>query len=286
MDMTHGGEREERSCPELIGLLPAGGKATRISPLPCSKEIYPVGFCPSDHGRSVRPKVAIHYLLEKIRVAGASKAYIVLREGKWDIPAYLNAGKMPDMHLAYLMMEQPFGVPFTLNRAYPFVNRARIAFGFPDILFSPKDAFARLLARQGESRADLVLGLFEAHQAHRMDMVHLDAEGQVREIQIKPQRTDLKYTWIIAVWSPSFTHFMHEYVEDWLRSSDRGESGREPSQQPEVFVGHVIQAALHKRMKVDTVLFEEGDYLDIGTPEDLLKAVQSPPGLEDADGHC
>jgi glucose-1-phosphate thymidylyltransferase len=29
---------------EIIGLIPAGGVAERLSPLPCSKEIYPIGF--------------------------------------------------------------------------------------------------------------------------------------------------------------------------------------------------------------------------------------------------
>ncbi|MEO1560926.1 MAG: dTDP-glucose pyrophosphorylase, partial [Cyanobacteria bacterium J06632_19] len=32
----------------VIGLIPAGGKATRISPLPLSKELYPVGFRDDD----------------------------------------------------------------------------------------------------------------------------------------------------------------------------------------------------------------------------------------------
>ena len=29
---------------DLIGLIPAAGKATRIAPLPGSKELFPVGF--------------------------------------------------------------------------------------------------------------------------------------------------------------------------------------------------------------------------------------------------
>jgi hypothetical protein len=29
---------------EVVGLVPAGGLGTRTSPLPCSKELYPIGF--------------------------------------------------------------------------------------------------------------------------------------------------------------------------------------------------------------------------------------------------
>ena len=75
---------------DLIGLIPAGGSATRIAPLPCSKEVYPVGFQRSADGSVPRPKVACEYLLERMRLAGVNRAYIVLREGKWDIPAFLR----------------------------------------------------------------------------------------------------------------------------------------------------------------------------------------------------
>jgi glucose-1-phosphate thymidylyltransferase len=45
---------------EVVGLIPAGGHAKRIAPLPCSKELYPVGFRAVDDGRSLRPKVVCH----------------------------------------------------------------------------------------------------------------------------------------------------------------------------------------------------------------------------------
>ena len=113
------------------GTIPASGQATRIAPLPCSKELFPIGFRTAQDGRALGPKVVAHYLLEKMRFAGVSKSYIVLRPGKWDIPAYFGDGSALKLHLAYLMMGVPFGVPFTLDQAYPFVRNATVAFGFP-----------------------------------------------------------------------------------------------------------------------------------------------------------
>jgi len=110
---------------EIIGLLPAGGRASRVAPLPCSKELYPVGFHSVGKDGSPRPKVVSHYLLEKMRLADVKKAYIILREGKWDIPTYFGDGKILDMHLAYLMMGLPFGVPYTLDQVYPFIKTAQ-----------------------------------------------------------------------------------------------------------------------------------------------------------------
>jgi len=256
---------------ELVAILPAGGQATRIAPLPCSKELYPVGFHPLAGG-GLRPKAVCHYLLEKMRLAGAKKAYIVLRTGKWDIPAYLQDGLMLDMHLAYLIMRLPYGAPYTLDQAYPFVREARIVFGFPDILFEPEDAFRQLLNRQEKTEADIVLGLFPATNPQKMDMVDLDERGRIRQIVIKPQETHLVYTWIIAVWTPAFTHFMHAYLADAQAAAEDG-AGRPAKSPPELYVGDVIRAAIEAGLQAETVVFPKGRYIDIGTPDDLVKAV-------------
>ena len=257
---------------EVVGLVPAAGQANRISPLPCSKELFPIGFRQSKGNRGRRPKPVSHYLLEKMIAAGVRRTYIVLREGKWDIPSYFGDGSALGMHLAYLMMGVPYGSPYTLNQAYPFVEDALVVFGFPDILFKPDDAFVQLLARQSATRADLVLGLFRAHNYREMDMVETASNGAVTSIQIKPSVTRLSNAWIIAVWTPVFTHFMHEYLRRVAPEQGRGVSAS-TTEQTELSVGHVIQAAVHERVRVQSVVFPKHRYLDIGTPENLVKAV-------------
>jgi glucose-1-phosphate thymidylyltransferase len=258
---------------EVIGLLPAGGQASRLSPIPMSKELYPIGFYPSGADGGLRPKVVCHYLLEKMRLAGISKAFIVLRPGKWDIPAYLGDGSWLDMHIAYLTVHVPFGVPYTLNQAYPFIQNAMIALGFPDILFQPKDAFVRLRARQASSNADVVLGLFPTDTYRKVGMVDFDQQGVVRQIIEKPQQTELRYMWAIALWTPAFTEFMHQSLMLSL------ESANSPIPSKELPIGDVIQAAIDRGMHVEAELFPDGSYIDVGTPEDLIKAVRqfTPP---------
>lgn len=82
----------EEQLPEVVGLIPAGGQATRLSPLPLSKELYPIGFQSISKDGGMRPKVVCQYLLERMKFAGITKAFIILRSGKWDIPAYLGDG--------------------------------------------------------------------------------------------------------------------------------------------------------------------------------------------------
>lgn len=266
--------RPKKRSKRIVGLVPAAGKAARLSPLPFSKELYPIGLQRLHNDRNLTPKPVCVYLLEKMHQASISEAYIVIRKGKWDIPAYLGDGSMLHMHLAYLIMRLPLGVPYTLDQAYPFVKDSMVVLGFPDIIFSPADAFASLLTRQAESSADVVLGLFPANQPHKTDMVDLDADGRIREIQIRPTRTNLRFSWIIAVWTPAFTQFMHDYLIGLQDQSRRSDIGSNLTGRRELFVGDVIRAAIDNHLVVEGILVQDGIYLDIGTPDTLHKAIR------------
>jgi glucose-1-phosphate thymidylyltransferase len=251
------------SQPDIIALLPAGGQATRLSPLPLSKELYPIGFRATDGG--LKPKVVAHYLLEKMRRSGINKAFFILRPGKWDIPAYFGDGAMLDpqlkMYIGYLIVHVPHGVPYTLNQAYPFVQNALVAIGFPDILFEPADAYTHLIAHQSTRQADVVLGLFPTEHYWKAGMVDFDDSGKVRQIIEKPQNCELKYMWAIALWTPRFTQFMHDYLANF------------PNPAQEIPIGDVIQASIQSGLQVEAVPFPNGSYLDVGTPADLMTAI-------------
>jgi glucose-1-phosphate thymidylyltransferase len=255
---------------EVIGLIPAGELSTRIAPLPCSKELYPIGLTKTLHG--LRPKVVSHYLLEKMKRADVTRAYFVIRDGKWDIPAYFRNGAIVDMHISYLVLSLPFGVPFTLDEAYPFVRESVVAFGFPDMLFRPDDAFVQLRSKQRSSKARILLGLFPAKDPEKVDMVDIEQNGRVLRIIVKPAATNLRYTWGIALWTPAFTEFMHDFVNVRRLSA---------ANQPETNVGNVIQAAIEAGLEVEAIPVSREPYLDIGTPEGLSVALRGNPDLDD-----
>ncbi len=272
MKMSSDFRQDTKHYREVIGLLPAAGLAKRISPLPFSKELYPIGFQKINRENGLRTKVVSHYLLDKMRLAQINKAFFILRKGKWDIPSYFGDGKMLNMHIAYLMMNLPFGVPYTLDQAYPFVQDVIVALGFPDIIFQPDDAFVHLINRQAETNANIVLGVFPVDNCNKWDMVDICDDGRIRQIVIKPVQTDLRHTWGIAVWTPVFTRFMHEYLANIQnQNTNKVDKFNNTSKQRELFVGDVIQAAIENNLQVDGVLFPDDTCLDIGTPEDLLK---------------
>ena len=252
---------------EVIGLIPCGGYATRIAPLPCSKEILPVGLQKNEIGL-LHPKVVSHYLLDLFRRGGVRKAFFILRRGKWDIPDYYGDGASFGMDLGYLIAALPYGHPYTLDQAYPFVKGKRVALGFPDILLGPADAFRKALNRQSETKADLVLGLYRIHQAGFSDMVAIDRDGRVREVIPKPCERNLKLGWMFAVWTATFTDFLHDYL-----AVPRTSAQLPGTQLPEeLTVGHVIQAGVREGIKTQSIFFRRHGYLDIGSPEGLLKA--------------
>ncbi len=222
-----------------------------------------------------RPKVASQYLLEKFKAAGLSKTFIVIREGKWDIPNYFQEGVGVGMSLAYLVIPGSLGPPDTLDRAYSFVSQYRIAFGFPDILFGPPDAYRRLIQQQEQTGADVVLGLHRIEDPRIWDMVDCDNEGWIREIVMKPASTTLTFGWCFAVWTPVFSEFLHQFLradETTRKMGQLANTANDPG--GDLAVGVVFQQALKAGLRIQSVTFPHDCYLDIGTPDNLAKAVR------------
>jgi glucose-1-phosphate thymidylyltransferase len=245
----------------FVGLIPAAGWATRLQPLPCSKEIFPIEFDTTAKDGKPFVRVVCSFLLENMRLAGVKNVFVVLRKGKWDILEYLGTGASYGLHLAYLLTDVGFGVPFTLDYAYPFVKNKAVVFGFPDIIFEPADAFLHLKKHQQESEADITLGLFPASDTATMDMVEFGSDSQVLSVNPKPSQTNLKYTWIIAIWRSAFSTFMHNFVRTRV-----GQLKKADGPFSEIYIGHLIHEAIQCGLKVDSVVFPNGRCFDIGRP--------------------
>ena len=103
-----------------------------------------------------------------------------------------------------------------------------------------------------------------------------EQNGVVSGIYEKSQLTHLRYMWAIAVWRPSFTEFLHHFVEAKLKALIGERSPVLIKEMPaygETPIGDVIVGAIANNLRVEAIPFETGQYLDIGTPENLIKAV-------------
>ena len=54
-------------------------------------------------------------------------------------------------------MGLPFGVPYTLDQAYPFIKEKTVVFDFPDLLFECNNAFKELVWEIRSGNYDIVL---------------------------------------------------------------------------------------------------------------------------------
>ncbi|MCL4182893.1 MAG: hypothetical protein KJ011_05540 [Burkholderiaceae bacterium] len=259
----------------VIGVIAAAGRATRLAPLPCSKELMPIGVHREPAELRGRPKAVSQYLLEKMRAAGARRIFFVVRSGKFDIADYYGDGSRLGLSIAYLMMNEPWGPPFSAAQAAPFVDGATVLFGFPDILIQPEDCFVRACDRLRETGADIVLGLFRGALTDALDLVRTDEQGRVVELVTKeerPPRGDGDTGYMLAAWGPGFTRFL---VDETRRLSALAHSGAH-GPAPDWPMGAVIAAAIHAGLHVDSVFLPDARFLDIGTPEGLAAAGEFP----------
>ena len=234
-----------------VGLIPAAGIGSRLPDRTGSKEMIGVGPAGTP---------AIAHLLDAFATADIRDLYVVTRPQKRDIAAHL-ARVWPAERYQTVLTEGTSGVPETVALGLADCLDRDVAFGFPDILFAPDDAVARLVRTLRSGRADVVLGLFPTDTPQKMDMVDLDEGGRVVLIDIKPEATTLALTWILAVWRPSFSAHLLASVQSAVAAG-----------KPLEHLGHALLSAMSAGLDVRGVPFPDGRSLDIGTPDDLVRA--------------
>ncbi len=250
---------------DIVGLVPAAGIASRLGKLPYSKEIMPLP------GMKDKASVLSENLIRYFRLGGIHNLYIIIRKGKWDIPEYYGDGSSFGVNIGYLMMNLPFGTPFSISQAFPFIGDKIAALGFPDILFEPEDAFEKLKTRFLETDADIILGIVPSEHFLRSDMIELDEKGKIKDIVIKQNRPDLKHSWFAALWRPAFTVFMKDQLNGVLSQNKEGRIKMSDGTSRELYMGDIIREAIVSGMKTDYLLFRDGYYKDMGTWEELGK---------------
>jgi glucose-1-phosphate thymidylyltransferase len=248
----------------IAGIIPAAGRGTRLAPLPFSKELFPLGYqkIPIDNKVQWRPKTVSQYLIERMVTAGVKRIFFILGTAKEAIMEYYGNGGRFGIDIAYLFQEELAGMPFALDLARPWLRDETVLFGMPDTIIQPKDVFRRLLQAHVARQADLTLGVFRTETPQKFGMVELDADDRVIRNVDKPKETNLEYMWGIGCWSPSFTELMGEFLKN------------SPDAKREVVLSEVFQYAHEQNFNVRAVRLDDGEYLDIGTVDELRRAIE------------
>lgn len=245
----------------VTGIIPAAGYASRLPKLPCSKEIYPLHVNKNNHAE--KTQIAAASLLNHFSLAGAKKAFMIIRKEKWDIPQFLEDGSEFNLNLSYIVTPPTNGTIYSILKSLPFIENDIVLLGFPDIQIYTDNPFEILLDNLNNSKMDIMLGLFKAPNPQKVDMVKTNPDGTLKRVEVKPSATQLTHTWLIAAWKPSFTKIIQETLDN-LRPIIKNR---------EIYLGDIIQSAVEKGLVADTYIFDDTTFIDIGTVSDLKKAV-------------
>jgi glucose-1-phosphate thymidylyltransferase len=162
----------------IIGVIPAAGQATRLQPLPCSKEVLPV------HGRPV-----LDHLVERMRTGGAEELVVVTRPEKHDVSERANAlgARVLEVRTRTVTESIEAGLD-------GLAQDTVVLLGFPDTIWEPADGF-RLLVERVAAGAKVVLGLFRTPDLRRSDVVRFDEQGGIAGIAVKPAQPPSDWIW-------------------------------------------------------------------------------------------
>jgi glucose-1-phosphate thymidylyltransferase len=244
---------------DFVGIIPAAGKATRLPGLQGSKEVIPVCALSTTKTSHDLARPACLHLMEAMLLAGICRQVMVLGTGKWDIPTGLASVETGAPRCAYVVITNSPGVPWTIDAAYFLIRGSNVAVGFPDILTTRPDLFIRLCDQLATTDLDVVLAVFPTDQGHNGDVVSLTSEGLVSQIIPKACDVGAARVWIAAVWRPSFSEYLHEYLRRANVPVGRGR---------ELYIGDILNSSIGE-LRVGAIDFPLARFLDIGTPANL-----------------
>ena len=151
-----------------VGVIPAAGTAERLQPLPCSKEVYPIG------GRPV-----MDYVVERLQAADCRELRVVTRPDKADVIEHAG-----ELGAEVVLGEPPTPAASVALGLHGLADSDVVLVGLPDTLWEPIDGYVQLLEHLSDG-ADAVLGVFESDEPERSDVVVLDEQGAVRRVHVK-----------------------------------------------------------------------------------------------------
>jgi glucose-1-phosphate thymidylyltransferase len=248
-----------------VGLLPAAGRGVRFGASGYIKELFPLLFTSGSDDRILEPRPLCEMALRSIRAAGAERCLVLVSPEKLEVLRVLGSGAAVGLTLAYGVQTVPGGLPHVVRTAAAWLDGADVVFAMPDTIVLPPDALRRTHERRLETGADLTLGIFPMEDPERFGAVEVGPQGEVlRILREKTPQREVKTIWGIAAWSAAFTRFCAE----WDAEAEKAASG-------ERLLSLAFIAAFERGLRVSACVFDQGLYLDIGTPTGLRAALRS-----------
>lgn len=235
----------------MWGIVPAAGLGSRIQPLAFSKELLPVGS--RGEGAAERPRAVSEHLIERMRIAGATRICFVISPSKSDIIAYFGedaAGACA----CYVVQPRPDGLCDAIFRALPLIAPEELVLvGLPDTVWFPADGFQKL------DDHGLSLLCFPVERPDLFDAVIATENGEVVEIRVKQRDPGSYWVWGAFKLDGAVLRDLHAL---WR---ERG--------QKDIYFGTLVNAWLARGGRARAVCAGER-YVDTGTLDGWREALR------------
>ena len=243
---------------DFIGVIPAAGIASRLSPCRYLKELLPVAFQYDAASGTTIPLPVVALSLQALASASINKTVVTISDRKPELLRYLADGIDFGVSLAYVQQPMPTGLAAAVDLARPWTRNANSCLLLPDTIVSPGNAMSKLRAHVESNPCDLALAVLPTAIPEQLGPVRFRTDGVIQEVLDKPTSTDLRNTWGAAIWSPYFTEFLHTCLATHCSS---------------ISLGAVFNLAVQSGLSARALWFPEGRYDDVGTFKGISRAM-------------
>ncbi|MDO9536407.1 MAG: glucose-1-phosphate thymidylyltransferase [Bacillota bacterium] len=243
----------------MKGLILSGGLGTRLLPftLALPKQLIPVANKP-----------VLWYILDAFKKIGIKEIGVVVGENKEVIATKMNEVLHQDLKLQFIVQEKPLGLAHAVKTAAPFLHNSDFVMILGDNLFD--ESLEEALKIFSEEKADALLFLTPVRDPRRYGIAEVK-EGQIISLEEKPTDPRSNYA-VMGIYF--FKNSIFEAIER-TTASRRGE----------LEITDAIQELINAGRKVVPYIYP-GWWMDVGRPEDVLKANRLLLNLLTPDSSC
>ena len=230
------------------GIILAGGKGTRISPLTKSinKQLLPI-----------YDKPMIYYPLSLLMLANIKKILIIVNKGELEIyKKLLPNGKNLGIEISYLEQDKPNGLPEAFTIGEKFIEKDKVALILGDNFFYGQ-SLGKLLKNFSNLKKGAKVLLHKVKNPQNFGVAKIGKNNQITLIREKPKKFISDYA-ITGIYF--FDNKVIEYTKKLV-----------PSKRGELEIVDLLKKYLKQKQLNAEILGRGGAWLDTGSIDSLYQ---------------
>ena len=243
------------------GIILAGGKGTRMSPLTkaVNKQLLPI-----------YDKPLIFYPLSILMLANIKDVLIIVNKGQLDqYKKVLPDGKNLGIKITYIEQNKPKGLPDAFILGEKFIGKNNVAMILGDNFFYGQNLSTKLLNNTKLKKGAKVV-LYKVQKPEAFGVAKIDSRDKIIKIKEKPKKffSDLAITGL---------YFFDNKVSSYAKKL-------KPSSRNELEIVDLLEIYRKKNILKADLIGRGGAWLDTGSIEDFYKTSAFVSAIENRQG--